>query len=62
MIFRSFDNEDEIYVDVHLVNRDFLYRLKYAIKYIFGYKSQYGAWDEMILNKKEFKQIIKNIK
>lgn len=62
MIFRSFKNEDEIYVDVHLTDQGFFRRLKHGIKYIFGYKSKYGAWDEIILDKKEFKQIVKNIK
>lgn len=40
----------EAYVHVHLIKRSFWYRLKYGIKYIFGYKSKYGAWDEFILN------------
>lgn len=42
----------ECYVHIHLVRRSFWYRLKYAIKYIFGYKSCYGAWDEFILEPK----------
>jgi hypothetical protein len=33
-----------------LVKKSFWSRLKYGLKYIFGYKSQYGAWDEFILN------------
>jgi hypothetical protein len=40
----------EAYIHVHLVRRSFWYRLKYAIKYVFGYKSRYGAWDEFILD------------
>jgi len=40
----------EIYVHIHLINRSFWYRLKYAVKYLFGYKSRYGAWDEFILD------------
>jgi hypothetical protein len=40
----------EAYVHIHLVKRSFWYRLKYAIKYVFGYKSKYGAWDEFILS------------
>ena len=39
-----------VYVHNHLVKKTFWSRLKYGIKYIFGYKSQYGAWDEFILN------------
>ena len=41
----------EAYVHVHLVRRSFWYRVKYGIKYIFGYTSRYGAWDEFILDK-----------
>lgn len=40
----------EAYVHIHLVKRSFWYRLKYAIKYVFGHKSRYGAWDEIILD------------
>lgn len=42
----------EAYVHIHLIKRSFWKRLKYAIKYIFGYKSRYGAWDEFILEPK----------
>ena len=42
----------EAFVHVHLVRRSFWYRVKYGIKYIFGYTSRYGAWDEFILDKK----------
>ncbi len=38
------------HIHPHLVRRSFWYRLKYGIKYIFGYKSRYGAWDEFLLN------------
>lgn len=43
------DSEDEmVYMHVHLTKHGFIRRLKVAIKYIFGYKSKYGAWDEFI--------------
>lgn len=50
VVFFKSDNYPEVYMHVHLVNRSFWYRLKYGIKYIFGYKSRYGAWDEFILD------------
>lgn len=53
MIFIWFEDDDhkEVYLQVHLVNHDsFLKRLWTGIKYIFGYKSQYGAFDEIILS------------
>ena len=55
------DNIPEVSIQPHLIKRSFLYRIKYAIKYIFGYKSMYGAWDEFIINKDDvlkFKKII----
>jgi hypothetical protein len=39
-----------VYIHTHLVKKSFWSRLKYGLKYIFGYKSRYGAWDEFILN------------
>jgi len=44
------NNYPEVYVHFHLVKRPFWQRFNYAIKYILGYKSRYGAWDEFILN------------
>lgn len=41
---------DDVYVSIHLSTyRGFWKRLVYAVKYIFGYKSRYGAFDEIIL-------------
>lgn len=45
------DEDKNAYLNIHLTNnRGFMDRVKYAFKYIFGYKSRYGAWDEFILN------------
>ena len=51
----SWDNDDkEVYVRVHLANYDgFWRRLWHAVKYVFGYKSRYGAFDEVILRKED---------
>jgi len=38
------------YAHIHLNERSFWYRVKYGIKYIFGYKCRYGAFDEFIFN------------
>lgn len=48
----------EAYVHIHLVKRSFWYRVKYGLKYIFGYKSIYGAWDEFILDKTHVKSLL----
>ena len=46
------DKDDEVYVHVHLADyKSFWKRLWYGLKYAFGYKSRYGAFDEIILRK-----------
>jgi hypothetical protein len=45
----------EVFVHIHLVRKSFWYRLKYGLKYIFGYKCRFGAWDEFILERKHVK-------
>ena len=59
MIMRYFEDDQEstIFVDIHLVKRTFWDRLKYAVKYLFGYKSKYGAWDEIILGPQHIKSL-----
>jgi hypothetical protein len=51
----SWDNDDnEVYVRVHLANcYGFWHRLWHAVKYVFGYKCRYGAFDEVILRKED---------
>ena len=50
-LIARWDNTDkEIYVSVHLSNhRGFWARLLYGLKYAFGYKCAYGAFEEIIL-------------
>lgn len=38
------------FAHVHLNKRPFWYRVKYGLKYIFGYKCNYGAFDEFMFN------------
>lgn len=60
-----FPEEKEVYVHIHLNKRSWWERLKYGIKYIFGYKCMYGAFDEMILDKNnihKLEEVIKYIK
>lgn len=54
------DKEDNlIYCDVHLVKYGFFRRLIFGIKYIFGYKSRYGSWDEFVFKPEHADKIIK---
>jgi hypothetical protein len=38
------------YLHIHLNKKPFWQRVKYGIKYIFGYRCNYGAFDEFIFN------------
>ena len=45
-----YDREDNLaYIEYHLCKLPFLKRLKSGIKYIFGYTSKYGDFDEMVI-------------
>lgn len=44
------DDYQEVYCNIHLVKRNFFRRLWISIRYIFGYRSRYGNWDEFIFN------------
>jgi hypothetical protein len=55
------ENRNEVSVQPHLVKRPLLYRIKYAFKYIFGYKSRYGAWDEFLFNSDDIPKLQKVI-
>lgn len=45
-----YDKEyNEAYVEFHLAKLPFWQRLRQGIKYIFGYRSKYGDFDEMVI-------------
>lgn len=45
----NYDKEDNlVYCNIHLTGGSFWQRLKGGLKYIFGYRSKYGDWDEFI--------------
>lgn len=39
-----------VVLDTHLIRIPLCKRIVYAIKYVFGYQSKYGAFDETLLN------------
>ena len=56
----SYFNDDidpMVYVSVNLVGQGFWGRIKTAIKHIFGYKSKYGAYDEIILGPQHIEKL-----
>lgn len=61
LVFVRFEDEPEmIYMEVHLTtHRNFWKRLWFGLKYAFGHKSNYGAWDEFILEKSSLKEMRK---
>ena len=60
-----YSKEDGLYCEPHLkTSLPFIKRFILAIKYIFGYKSRFGAWDEFVFKKEDLaklKNIINNI-
>lgn len=49
LLIRHFENDQEVYVQMHLSKKSFYERLIYGIRYIFGYQSRFGAFDEIVL-------------
>lgn len=43
----------ELYVHTHLQKRPFWQRVVYAVKYIFGRQSRYGAFTEYVFEEKQ---------
>lgn len=61
IVFSYFEDDDvaNVYATIHLRKKSFWERLKYGIKYIFGYQCCYGAFDEFIFNPKDAKKLQK---
>jgi len=49
------DDYKEVILCPHLVSHDNVFKkIITCIKYIFGYKSKYGEWDNMIVTKENY--------
>ena len=58
LIFDYDEDSKEVYVAVNLIpHKNILKRLWIAIKYVFGYKSRFGQYDEFMLKPEELKKI-----
>lgn len=55
------DENEFVYVTIHLSELPFLQRLKLAVLYILGRKSKYGNFEEILLNKSKLKNLIDNL-
>lgn len=45
---KFYNVDNQIFITIHLQSGSFWKRLIYGIKYIFGYSSKFGEWDEFI--------------
>lgn len=66
MIFKTLGSDkdeglDEVYISIHLSKKKFFKRLWIGIRYIFGYQSRYGMFDEIITTKEKLKQIVNEL-
>jgi hypothetical protein len=60
MMFWYWPEEKTLYSEVHLITYDnFFKRLWYSLKYAFGHKSRFGAWDEFIFEKEQLEALRK---
>ena len=57
IIQRDKDDTDIVYASIHLSPLPFFKRLKLGIKYIFGYRSMYGEFDEFMFNKTHIEKL-----
>lgn len=54
---------DEMYFEIHLTTRhDIFWRMWYAVKYVLGFKSRYGAWDEFLMKPEDRKKLLEFLK
>ena len=55
-------DEDKVYLTPHLSPYlNFFQRCVLGIKYIFGYKSRYGAFDSVVLSRSRIKKLIDSL-
>ena len=62
IVFRTIATDDDVYVSIHLCKLRWYERLKNGLKYIFGYTSRYGDFDEIIITKKYTAKLKKVVK
>ena len=57
--FEDEHGKGEVFMEIHLTPHTLWGRLKNAIKYIFGYRSVYGDFDEVTLKKNDVHKLEK---
>lgn len=57
-VWFTYDEDDaELILEIHLTQRGFFGRLWYALMYLFGHRSRFGAFDELILGPDSVKKL-----
>ena len=51
------EDDNELHIGVHLYQPKFWDRVKIAVKYIFGYRSKYGEWDDFLVKPEDADKI-----
>lgn len=51
LVFEKNEEDGLVYAEMHLTKLRFWKRMVLGVKYIFGYQSRYGAFDEIIFDK-----------
>jgi hypothetical protein len=49
-IFVVTADDEDLFIETHLSPLPFFDRLKHAVQYLFGYRSRWGDFDEILLN------------
>ena len=57
IVIRKDQDDNMVYCHIHLTQHGFWRRLLKGVKYIFGYKSKYGHWDEFIFTPKHVEKL-----
>lgn len=53
--------DNNVYITIHLEKYGFWKRLKYGIRYIFGYDTPNGHYSDMITSKQDLRNIVNNL-
>lgn len=57
VVYHHDKDDNHVYMHTHLAQGTFFERIIMGIKYIFGYQSRYGAFDEFILSEEQAPQL-----
>ena len=60
-VISKFEDEPQFYIEMHLSDASFFRRLMIGLEYIFGKKSKYGAFEEIILHPEDIERLRKVI-